>query len=77
MAGTPYVLASALKDEFPQVLKATNSRSISLQLKLKEDLITARPAMAAESDIFDIFTIPLTSGSTGKDILDEMNSLVF
>ena len=36
MAGTPYVLASALKDEFPQVIKAVNARPVSLQLKDKE-----------------------------------------
>ncbi|MCJ7449844.1 MAG: ABC transporter permease [Bacteroidales bacterium] len=76
MAGTPYVLASALKDEFPQVIKAANARPTSFQLKLGEEIITVRPAMAAESDIFDIFTIPLTGGSPGKNLLDEMNSLV-
>jgi putative ABC transport system permease protein len=76
MAGTPYVLASALKDEFPQVIKAANTRPLAFQLKLKDEIITVRPAMAAESDIFDIFTIPITSGSTGGNLLDEMNSLV-
>ena len=76
MAGTPYVLASALKDEFPQVIKAANARPLAFQLKLKDEIITVRPAMAGESDIFDIFTIPLTGGSPDKNLLDEMNSLV-
>ena len=76
MAGTPYILASALKNEFPQVIKAANARPLGFQLKFKDEIITVRPAMAAESDIFDIFTIPLTGGSQGRNLLDEMNSLV-
>ncbi len=62
MAGTPYILASALKDQFPQVLKASNARFVGFQLKLKEEFITVRPAMAAGSDIFSIFTLPFSGG---------------
>jgi putative ABC transport system permease protein len=76
MAGTPYVLASALKDQFPQVIKASNARPVGFQLKLKEEFIAVRPAMAAESDIFSIFTLPLLGGSSGQNLLDERNSLV-
>jgi putative ABC transport system permease protein len=76
MAGTPYVLATALKDQFPQVIKASNARPVSFQLKLKEEFITVRPSMAAESDIFSIFTLPLIGGSSGQNLLDERNSLV-
>ncbi len=76
MAGTPYVLASALKDQFPQVLKASNARPVGFQLKLKEEFIAVRPAMAAESDIFSIFTLPLLGGSTDQNLLDDKNALV-
>lgn len=76
MAGTPYVLASTLKNEYPQVIKASNARPVGFQLKLKEEFIAVRPAIAAESDIFDIFTLPLLGSSTGINLLDERNSLV-
>ena len=75
MSGTPYVLASALKEEFPQVAKASNLRSVTLMLRIKEEYTTVRPAMATNSDIFDIFTIPLIAGSR-ENILTDMNSIV-
>jgi len=76
MAGTPYVLASALKDEYPQVKKACTVRPVSLIFKIKEESVAVRPAMAAGSDIFDIFTIPLVEGAPGQNLLEEKNSVV-
>ena len=63
MAGTPYILASALKDEFPQVTRAANIRRVSLdfQLKAGEEIFMPRLPMASSSDIFEIFTIPLVA----------------
>ncbi|MBS1232037.1 MAG: hypothetical protein H6R35_875, partial [Bacteroidetes bacterium] len=76
MAGTPYVLASALKNEYPQVIKASNARPVSLMLKIGEESVVVRPAMAAGSEIFDIFTIPVIEGVAGPDLLGDMNSIV-
>ncbi|MFO7621147.1 MAG: ABC transporter permease [Bacteroidales bacterium] len=76
MAGTPYVLASAMKDEYPQVIKASVTRPVSLTLRIGEESVTVRPAMAATSEIFDIFTIPLLEGSSNEDFLSDMNSIV-
>jgi len=76
MAGTPYVLASALRDEYPQVINASNARPVSLMLKIGEESVGIRPAMAADSEIFDIFTIPLIEGVAGPDLLGDMNSIV-
>jgi putative ABC transport system permease protein len=76
MAGTPYVLASALKNEYPQVIKASNARPVSLILKIGEESVGVRPAMAAGSEIFDIFTIPIIEGVAGPDLLGDMNSIV-
>ncbi|HOX75190.1 MAG TPA: ABC transporter permease [Bacteroidales bacterium] len=76
MAGTPYVLASTLKDEYPQVKKACTVRPVSLIFKIKEKSVAVRPAMAASPDIFDIFTIPLIEGAPGQDLLEEKNSVV-
>ena len=76
MAGTPYVLASALKNEYPQIIKASNSRSVSLMLKIGEESVGVRLAMACGSEIFDIFTIPIIEGVPGSDLLGDMNSIV-
>ena len=76
MAGTPYVLASSLKDEYPRVKKACTVRTVGLVLKIGEESVTVRPAMAASPDIFDIFTIPLVEGVPGQSLLEEKNSVV-
>lgn len=76
MAGTPYVMASALREEFPQVLKAANARSVALTLRIGEESVAVRPAMAAGSEIFEIFTIPFILGTPGPDLLEDMNSIV-
>jgi putative ABC transport system permease protein len=77
-SGTPYVLASALKDEFPQVEKAVKTRYMrGLSLKLKDQsVIVVNDAIATDSDIFDIFTLQLISGSSVENLLDELNSIV-
>ena len=76
MAGTPYVLASTLKDEYPRVKKACTVRNVSLVFKIREESIAVRPAMSASPDIFDIFTIPLVEGVPGQSLLEEKNSVV-
>ena len=76
MAGTPYILASSLKDEFPQVIKAANARPVSLTLRIGEESVMVRPAMAAGSEIFEIFTIPFIQGAASPDLLEDMNSIV-
>ena len=46
-------------------------------LKFKEQsVIVVNDAIATDSDIFDIFTLPLISGSSAKNLLDELNSIV-
>lgn len=74
MAGTPYVLASTLKNDFPQVEAATNIRSAMVQLRIKEEYIGTR-AMASSSEVFKIFTIPLLEGSI-NNILEDPNAIV-
>ena len=77
-AGTPYVLASALKSEFPQIEKASMARYMrGFRLKLKDNTVfTLNDAIATNSDIFDIFTIPIVGGASGKKLLEDENSLV-
>jgi putative ABC transport system permease protein len=76
-SGTPYVLATALKEEFPQIEKAVRVRRVGgLRLKFKEETITVNDAIATDSDIFDIFTLPLVGSSSDKNLLDDQNSIV-
>lgn len=76
MAGTPYILASALKEQFPQVAKAVNIRSArDFELKLKDEFIPIN-AKTTDSDMFDIFTIPLVMGSSREQLFKDLNSLV-
>jgi putative ABC transport system permease protein len=76
-SGTPYILATALKDEFPQIEKSVRVRYLrGFSLKYKEEIITVNDAIATDSDIFDIFTLPLLSGSADKNLLDDLNSIV-
>ncbi|QGY44621.1 FtsX-like permease family protein [Maribellus comscasis] len=75
MAGTPYVLASALKDEFPQVEYATRAQFMrGFSLKQNEEFIPVRQAVATDSEIFDIFSLKLTGSK--NNILDDPNSIV-
>ncbi len=77
MSGTPYVLAKALKEEFPQIEKAVRVRYMrGFSLKFKEEFISVNDAIATDSEIFDIFTLPLISGSADKNLLDDQNSIV-
>src|SRR5450759_2441477 len=77
MSGTPYVLATALKEEFPQVKKSIRvGRLIGIRLKLKDEYINVPRALGTDSEIFDIFTLPLISGDADKNLLDDQNSIV-
>ncbi len=75
MLGTPYVMASAIKDEFPQVEYAVRTRYMrGFRLRLNDEFIPVSQALATDSEIFDIFSISL-SGSK-QNILNDPNSIV-
>ena len=77
ISGTPYILAPTLKEEFPQVEKAISvSEMIDFKLKLKDEFIKVSDAVATDSEVFDIFTLPLIDGSSDLNLLDDPNSLV-
>lgn len=75
-AGSPYIMASTLKREYPQVKEATNTRyHRDLFIKHNEELISVNNPIGTSSEVFDIFTIPLVS-STGTDgFLDDNYSI--
>lgn len=74
--GTPFVLAEALKVQFPQVQNAVNERSVDFKLKLKDDYLEVNHVISTESEIFDIFTIKITERQSDHGLLDEPNSIV-
>jgi len=77
MSGTPYVLAKTLKQEYPQVISATNTRYLrGFKLKLSEEFINVPRSVATDSEVFDIFTIPLINGSADENLLVDLNSIV-
>jgi putative ABC transport system permease protein len=76
-SGTPFILASTLKEDFPQVQKAINTKRLRVfKLKLKEDFINIPNAIATESDVFDIFTLKLLEGHSYQKLLNDPNSIV-
>ena len=77
MAGTPYVLAKTLKEEYPQVEKAVNVRYLrGFKLKQGQEYQDIQRPMATSSDIFEIFTIPFVEAPLDADPLQDMNSIV-
>lgn len=77
MAGTPYVLAKTLKEDFPQVERAINVRFLrGFKLKMGEEYIDVRHPLATDSEVFDIFTIPIKGSLLSEDPLQELNSIV-
>lgn len=77
-SGTPFILAKTLKDEFPQVETAVNTRNFGgLKLKLGDELINVSGAIATNDEVFDVFTIPLIEGTSGTSLLNDQNSIVF
>lgn len=77
IAETPYILATALKAEFPQIEKAIRTRYIrGFKIKLKDEYINVPQALATDSQVFDIFTISMIGGRLNKDLLDDQNAIV-
>lgn len=77
MAGTPYVLATTMKDEFHMVEKAVNARFLrGFKIKQGEEFIDIRSALATESEVFDIFTVPFVGGQLSDEPLKDLNSIV-
>jgi len=73
---TPYILAASLKEDFPQIEKSTNIwNMLGFRLKIKDDFIMVPNAIATDSEIFDIFTLPLIAGSFDAKLLDDQNSI--
>jgi putative ABC transport system permease protein len=76
MAGTPYILSKTMKTEFPQVEKAVSTNFLrGFQIKLSDEYIDIWRAMATQSEVFDIFTLPFIGSPLSKDPLKDLNHI--
>ncbi len=72
---TPYVLASALKDNIPQVEYASATKTIGdLKLKVKDEYIPIPLTIGTNSELFNIFDLSMSGSS--ENILDEPNAIL-
>jgi putative ABC transport system permease protein len=75
--GTPYVLASALKDEYPQIEKSISVRPISnFRIKVQDEYYNVLDAAFTDSDVFNIFSLSILKSNRSADLLEDKNSIV-
>jgi len=60
---TPGPLATAMKDEFPEVLRATKVKAERAVMKFKENRFDENRIYYADPDFLEIFTFPLLAGN--------------
>lgn len=72
---TPYNLARALKDDFPQVEKITRTMQIPVTIEAVGGNIL-ETALSSGSDLFAMFTFKMISGDSKNGDFDNTNSLV-
>ena len=76
MPSTPFVLASTLKKEFPQVNKTICERRVQgFKIKHKDNEINVDNVVSTNSEVFDIFTLPLINGNNTGKLLDDKYSI--
>jgi putative ABC transport system permease protein len=75
VSSTPYILGSVLKEKFPQIEKVIRIMPVPLTFKTENGSIP-ETAISTDSEIFDIFTLPLIEGSPNTDLLGDKNSIV-
>jgi len=73
---TPYILASALEAEYPQVENSVGLRSVSnIRIQVEDKLFTVPDAVFTDSEVFDIFTLPIIQKVQQVDLLEDKNSI--
>jgi len=74
---TPFILASALKSEYPQVEHSISVRSaFGIRIQVEDKLFTVSEAVFTDSEVFDIFTLPIVQKVQQGDLLEDKNSIV-
>lgn len=73
---TPYILGETMKEVIPQVSKASNVRHVrSFEIQVHDQSINMQRVMGCQSDIFDIFTIPIVHGYNNGELLTDKQSI--
>ncbi|WP_321298454.1 ABC transporter permease [Marinifilum fragile] len=73
---TPYILGETMKEVIPQVSKASNVRHVrSFEIQVHDQSINMQRVMGCQSDIFDIFTIPIVHGYNNGELLKDKLSI--
>jgi len=77
IAGTSYVMADVLEEELPQVEIAIRARHLrAFKLRLGDEFVTQRRAVATDSEVFDMFNIPLVGSAISEKLLEDQNAIV-
>ena len=71
----PYILTSALKENFPQIEKAISVMNVPLTFKTDKSSFNEN-AISTDSEVFDIFTLPLIDGQLSTNLLSDKYSIV-
>lgn len=71
---TPYILASTLKSEFPEVINATTISNWHTNVQLGNEFVREQ-VKYAENELFEIFTLPILQGDP-DNLLPSPNSVV-
>jgi len=75
-AKTPFVMASVLKEDIPQVEYSINTRKLrNFKIKLKDDFVSVENPIGTSSEVFDIFTLPLIKGNNNGKLLEDNQAI--
>ncbi len=74
IANTPYIFSPTVKNRFPGIEKITRTQYLrGVEVNFKGELIKQNDFLTADSDIFEIFTLPIIIGTND---IKEKNSIV-
>lgn len=77
ISGTPFILAKSLKENFPQIEHVTTMVNVrDFTIKINGEFTKVPDVVAADSEVFKIFTLPLIAGTSDNSFLDAQNSIV-
>ncbi len=75
-ASTPFIMASTLREEYPQIKNAINTSWIrGVSIKQNDEFISIRNPVGTSSEVFDVFTLPLISSTGTEGLLDDNYSI--
>jgi len=74
---TAYLVAQALKDDYPEIEEAMRYAQLrSIKIEYKDEYVRASNFYAADDNIFKVFSIPLIDDVDAANLLTDINSLL-